>query len=265
MSSSVPPFLGLSLALHCVALPWALIRPEHWPGVVAALVLDHCVITAAVLWPRSRLLGSNMRRLPESLGEQRRVALTFDDGPDPVVSPQIADILDRHSATATFFCVGEKAQRHPEVIRDLVARGHAIENHTQSHPPLFGLLGPWRAAKEIDRAQEAIGRAAGSAPVYFRAPAGIRGPWTHRLLESRGLRLVSWSRRGFDTVTRDPERVVDRLTRGLRGGDILLLHDGCGARDETGVPVVVTALPRLLARLAESGLQATAIPRTQAP
>jgi hypothetical protein len=76
---------------------------------------------------------------------------------------------------------------------------------------------------------------------------------------------VSWSRRGFDTVTRDPERVVDRLTRGLRGGDILLLHDGCGARDETGVPVVVTALPRLLARLAESGLQATAIPRTQAP
>jgi len=252
-------FLRLSFAVHGLSAAALLLAPERWPAAVAAVGLNHAAIAYGSLWPRSRLLGPNMARLPGL--PPAHVALTFDDGPDPDVTPAVLDILDRHGAKASFFCIGRKVEEHPEVAALAAARGHTVENHSYSHPNSFAFRATAGLATEIQKAQEAIERATGSRPAYFRAPVGIRNPWLASCLARAGLGLVSWTRRGFDTVTRDAGVVASRLGRGLRGGDILLLHDGGSARDARGRPVVLAALPRVLDALAALSLRGVAIPR----
>jgi len=252
------PFVRASLAVHAASVGALLLAPERWPAPVSALVLNHLAITWGTVWPRSRLLGANIVRLPASA--EGRVALTFDDGPDPEVTPAVLDLLDRHGAKASFFFVGNKVDRHPRLAAEVVDRGHAVENHSYSHPNTFALRGPSGLESEVLRAQEAIARATGRRPAYFRAPVGIRNFWLDPCLRRAGLALVSWTRRGFDTVTRDPARVVDRLAQGVRARDILLLHDGSSARDAAGRPVVLTALPLVLEALARKSLRATLLP-----
>jgi peptidoglycan/xylan/chitin deacetylase (PgdA/CDA1 family) len=101
-------------------------------------------------------------------------------------------------------------------------------------------------AAEITRAQDTIEAVTGQRPRFFRAPAGLRSPFLEPVLARLGLRLASWTRRGFDTVNPDAGVVFERLTRGLRGGDILLLHDGHAACTSAGTPVILEVLPRLL-------------------
>src|SRR5262249_16465640 len=116
------------------------------------------------------------------------------------------------------------------------------------------LLGPRGVAQEIARAQEAIGAATGEVARFFRAPAGLRNPFLEPALTRANLQLVSWTRRGFDTVNGSAGRVLDSLTRHLRGGDILLLHDGHAARTASGSPLILEVLPRLLQPLAAAPL-----------
>lgn len=247
-----------SLWLHGATALAVLVRPRLWPWGVAALVADHLALTAAGLWPRSSLLGPNWTRLPPQAGT-RRVAITIDDGPDPQVTPRVLDLLDARAAHATFFCIGERVRRYPQLSREIVRRGHAVENHTQRHLHRFSLLGPAGMAEEIDRAQDAIATATGDAPRFFRAPAGLRNPFLEPILSRMQLQLVSWTRRGFDTVNRDPHAVLRRLMTGLDGGDILLLHDGHAAHSPLGSPVVLEVLPRLLDAIAGSGLEAVTL------
>jgi peptidoglycan/xylan/chitin deacetylase (PgdA/CDA1 family) len=248
------PLILASIGIHAGALALVLLEPSRWPWAVAVLLLNHGAISAAGLWPRSTLLGANLTRLPEPAAQRGEVALTFDDGPDPEVTPQVLDILDRHRARATFFCIGERAAAHPDICRDIVARGHRIENHGQRHPhhaSLFG-LGGWR--REVGDGLRTIERITGRRPQYFRAVAGLRNPFLDPVLGHFGLRLATWTRRGYDTRCGDADTVFRRLTRGLGAGDILLMHDGHAARDGNGVPVVVAVLPRLLAELASRRL-----------
>jgi peptidoglycan/xylan/chitin deacetylase (PgdA/CDA1 family) len=255
-------FLKLSAGLHVGALAAVAAAPRLWPAALAVLAADHLTASAAGLVPRSRLLGPNLRRLPAGAGGAARaeVGLTFDDGPDPEVTPAVLERLDRRGHRASFFLIGRRAAAHPELVAEIVRRGHRVENHTWSHPNGFALLGPRAATAEIDRAQEALARLAGAPPGWFRPPAGLRSPWLEPLLARRGLNLASWTRRGYDTVSADPARVAARLTRGLAAGDLLLLHDGSSARGPGGAPVVLAALDRLLDALDDRGLAAVPLP-----
>jgi len=248
-------FIRGSVALHAVAGGALLIEPQLWPWSLAAVVADHLVITAAGLWPRASLLGPNLTRLPPRAAARGEIALTIDDGPDPEVTPAVLALLDRHAVHASFFCVGERIARHPQLAREIVARGHALENHSQRHLKRFSLLGPRALRAEIAGAQEAIAFATGAAARFFRAPAGLRNPFLEPELARAGLKLVSWTRRGFDTVSSDPDRVLARLLRGLAAGDILLLHDGHAARVAHETPVILTVLPALLAAVRAAGLK----------
>jgi len=222
---------------------------------MSAIVVDHLLLGAAGLWPRSKLLGPNWTRLPEAgAGGAAAIAITFDDGPDPDVTPRVLALLDEHRARATFFCVGERVNRHPALAREIVERGHTIENHSQRHLHRFSLLGPRALADEIARAQQAILAATGEVAQFFRAPAGLRNPFLEPVLARANLRLVSWTRRGFDTVSGSAKGVLGRLTRGLEAGDILLLHDRHSARTTTGSAVILEVLPPLLAAIAAAGL-----------
>jgi peptidoglycan/xylan/chitin deacetylase (PgdA/CDA1 family) len=183
------------------------------------------------------------------------VAITIDDGPDPDITPRVLTLLDEHQAKATFFCVGAKVQRHADLAREIVQRGHDVENHSQRHLHNFSLLGPRALAKEIGSAQDNITAVTGIRPVFFRAPAGLRNPFLDPVLAHLGLQLASWTRRGFDTVSRDADGVFNKLARNLGGGDILLLHDGHAGRNRRAPPVVLEVLPRLLAALTVAQLR----------
>lgn len=254
-----PLLVRVSIGLHVLALLAVLAAPHLWPWALAACVIDHWVIVAAGLWPRSHWLGPNWTRLPGSAQARNEFALTIDDGPDPMVTPQVLDLLDRHKVQATFFCIGERAARHPELCREIVRRGHSVENHSQRHSHDFSLLGPRRLMQEVRAAQETLATVSGQQPLFFRAPAGLRNLFLQPVLVRLGLQLATWSARGFDTRQSDPDRVKRRLLPGLRAGAILLLHDGHAARTPQGVPVILEVLPRVLESAAAAGLRAVTL------
>jgi len=258
---SLTPFVGASIAWHLLAATAALLVPGAAPWALGAIVLNHVVITAAGLTPRSTLLGRNISRLPDAAAARGEVAITIDDGPDPEVTPAVLDLLDAAGQKATFFCIAQRVAEHPELAREIIARGHSIQNHTAQHRHDFSLLGPRAYAQELERAQRILAQVTGHAPSCFRAPAGFRNMFLAPVLQRMGLTLVSWTRRGFDTREADAQRVLERLTRGLAAGDILLLHDGNAARSAQGQPVVLDVLPALLARLSSQGLRSVTLPQ----
>jgi peptidoglycan/xylan/chitin deacetylase (PgdA/CDA1 family) len=231
------------------------VLPEAWPWAFGSVAANHAVLGAFGLWPRSTLLGPNLTRLPGPSAARREVAITFDDGPDREITPRILDRLDRRGARATFFCIAERAERHGALCREIVARGHSIENHSLRHRVTFPLLGLRGFREEICAAQDILVQVTGTRPRFFRAPAGLRNPMLDPVLHGLSLALVSWTRRAFDTRRSDPQRVVRELARGLSAGDILLLHDGQPARTPDGEAVSLAALPPLLDAIETAGLR----------
>jgi peptidoglycan-N-acetylglucosamine deacetylase len=245
-----------SLWAHGLGLASLAVMPAAWPQVLGGLALNHGLL-ACGMHPRSAMLGPNLTRLPDA---SDRIALTFDDGPDPEITPRVLDLLDHHGATATFFVIGRHAAIQGALMREMLRRGHRIANHTYQHSAAFAAWGPWRQRRDIADAQDAIADACGEWPHLFRAPMGLRNPLLDPILALEGLSLVSWTRRGYDTLSRSPDRVLARLTRGLSAGDILVLHDTRGYHDTAPTPMVLRVLPRLLDAIGERGLRAVAWP-----
>ena len=250
-----PALIRASVALHLLALASLAIAPAHWRWALGAVVANHLFITAVGLWPRSHWLGPNWTRLPAACAARNEIALTIDDGPDPLVTPQVLDLLDLHGVQATFFCIGDQAARHPDLCREIVLRGHAVENHSQRHRHTFSLMGQRGLLRELQAAQDTLSKACGQPPLFFRAPAGLRNPFLDPVLARLELKLASWSARGFDTRVGDATRVTRSLLCDLRAGAILLLHDGHAARTRDGVPVILEVLPTLLASAKAAGLR----------
>jgi peptidoglycan/xylan/chitin deacetylase (PgdA/CDA1 family) len=187
-----------------------------------------------VLYPtlraNSQWLGDVVTRFETGRNE---VWLTIDDGPDPVDTPAFLDTLARHDARATFFTKGKRLESHPGLARAITEAGCQIANHSWSHPSgSFWCLGPDRIASEVDRAQEAIARATGTAPNRFRAPVGMKNPFVHPILESRKLQLIGWSARGFDGVGFDPQEAAGAILKDVTPGAIILLHEGRATADD---------------------------------
>lgn len=255
------PILLFSTGLHLFCAVLTILNPALWEWTLGAVIVNHLLIFATVvLWPGSRLLGPNMIRLPTAAALRKEVALTFDDGPDPVVTPKVLDLLDQYGAKASFFCIGNKVFAYPELTREIIRRGHSVENHTNSHPHAFPFFGPKALQLEIDTAQTAILATTGVAPIFFRAPMGFRNPFLAPMVERAGLRYTNWTRRGFDTFAKSAEPVWQRLQRGLTAGDILLLHDGRSLLPHNDAPIILEVLPRLLEHLQALNLKSVALP-----
>lgn len=251
------PLINGALALHAGAAVAVAADPSTWPWAGGSVVASHLVLMAGGLWPRSSWLGPNWTRLPVTA--ERHIALTIDDGPDPEVTPRVLDMLDQYGAKATFFCIGELALRQPRCVEAIVARGHAVENHSQHHRHTFSLQGPGALRREIAAAQDTLLQLTGTRPLFFRAPAGLRNPFLEPVLCQLGLQLASWTRRGFDTRSRDARAITHRLLHGLAPRDILLLHDGHAARDACGAPVLLDVLPQVLEAAARAQLRWTTL------
>ena len=198
------------------------------------------------LVPTSHGFGPAIRRFRT---DRREVWLTIDDGPDPVTTPGALDLLDQYRARATFFVIGEKTAAHPQLIAEIVRRGHTLGNHTHTHPQgSYWNAGTRRTGEEMDWCDAALRAAGASSPRWFRPPVGLKGLALHRQLATRGLELVLWSARGYDTQVRDPDNAVRRIRKTLTPGVIILAHESGPA----GSPRL-QVLARLLASLAEEG------------
>ncbi len=205
--------------LAVVALWWI----GGWRVGLAAMVASHLTVVWATLRPQSRLLSPVLSRLPT---QERAVWLTIDDGPSDDTAAML-DLLDAHRARATFFLVGARALARPQLVAEILRRGHGIGQHSHSHPQsTFWALGPAAMRRQIDQAQAALTQLTGAPPRWFRAVVGMANPFVAAALRRHGLARVAWSARGFDGVNCDPEQVVARIARDLHPGAIVLLHEG---------------------------------------
>ncbi|MBT0568961.1 polysaccharide deacetylase family protein [Curvibacter sp. CHRR-16] len=249
-----------TLAVHGAALGLVWAHSAAWPVAAGAVVANHAFLAAGGLLPRVNWLGPNITRLPEPWAQQGCVGLTLDDGPHPEHTPQVLDMLDAAGAQATFFCIGQRVLQYPALAREIVARGHHIENHTQHHYKHFSLLGPKAMEREIVSAQRSIADTVGRMPQLFRAVAGLRNLFLQPILERHQLQLVSWTRRPYDTVCADPTVVLQRLSQRLQGGDIVLLHDGPHmAHTDSGQALVLAVLPKFLQTLQAHNLRSVVL------
>ncbi len=254
------PFVLASILFH-IAVAMAFVAwPSEWRGLIGALLANHVLIGCLGMWPRSSLLGANLTRVSSASHHGSCIVLTFDDGPDPEVTPGVLEMLDQFGAKASFFCIGERAARFPHIVAEIIRRGHSVENHSNRHPIGFACYSVGALRRDIGRAQVALTTIAGTPPAFFRAPFGIRSPLLAPALAAFPLRYVSWTRRGYDAVIRRPEMVLRRITHGLAAGDILVLHDTAASRTAAGVPVVLDVLPSLLQRIEAAGLRALSLP-----
>ena len=247
--------LKLVLLFHVLALIAVVMAPQAWPWILAATLASHLPVVLAGLLPRCSWLGPNWTALPAAAAARNELALTIDDGPNPLITPQVLDLLDRYQAKATFFCIGEKAKRYPELCREIVRRGHAVENHSQHHYLDFSLYGVKRITHEVEAAQDTLEAITSQRPQFFRAPAGLRNLFLEPVLLASKLRLVSWSVRAFDTKVGDSGKVLAKLLGKSRPGAILLLHDDNSAVTGAGLPVILEVLPGLMEYAAQAKLR----------
>lgn len=251
----MPLFIKASILLHLALLICLVCAPNLWRWWLAIFLANHLVISLVGLWPRSSWLGPNWTKLPPAATSRNEIALTIDDGPEPAVTLPVLDILDTYQVKATFFYIGKKAAQYPELCREIIKRGHAIENHSQHHSVFFSMFGYQKIKNEILAGQETLQTITGIRPQFFRAPAGLRNPFLDPALKKLGLHLASWSVRGFDTRVNDAEKVHAKLIKGLRPGAIVLMHDGNAARTTASEPVIIAVLPALLEAAKAKGLR----------
>ena len=242
------------LLLSQLVVAWAWWR-WGWQLGLGLLLATHVLAWWGVLAPNSRLYGPVLSKLPS---RQREVWLTIDDGPSDQTRA-VLDLLDAHAAKATFFLVGDRAAARPELVREIVRRGHDIGNHSRTHPAgRFWALGPRHMRAEIEGAQRQLTEISGRAPVWFRAVVGHANPFVSAPLRDIGLARVAWSARGFDAVEPSVERVLSRIERGLAPGAIVLLHEGAPHGHN------VEMIGRLLERLDALGYR-TVLPQAPRP
>ncbi|HEV3276009.1 MAG TPA: polysaccharide deacetylase family protein [Terriglobia bacterium] len=229
-------------------------------SVLGPLAAGGSFVYYACSVPTSQVLGKALVRGPAG---GREVVLTFDDGPAEPFTGQILDILRRYRAPAAFFCCGKNAARFPDAVRRAATEGHAVGNHTWSHPLLY-MKGRRRIEDEIDRAQETLERATGRAPAVFRPPYGVRWFGLFPALRARGLTDVQWSDTGYDWKPRHGAADVARLALAkLRPGAVILLHDGREPREPGRVDAstTVAALPAIIEGVRRAGLELAPIER----
>ncbi len=211
------------------------------------LVVATLLILYMLFHPRNQWLVTNRSRV-QGAG---CLALTFDDGPDPVYTPKLLDLLHEKNVKATFFVVGKRADQHPEIVRRAWAEGHLIANHTWSHYSLFCFLMPRRLWTEIERGAESVRRSCGVRPRLFRSPVGLRHPLLEPYLKNAGLEYVSWTIRTRDTLTANSSVLARRILNNVTSGDIILLHD----RLPRGTDAMLEVLPKITDELRERGFE----------
>ena len=229
-------------------------------GGVAVLGAAAGVYAYGARAPQSQLFGPAFCGRP---GASRQLALTYDDGPNDPHTGRLLDVLDKHGAKATFFLIGRYVQQHPEIARAVAARGHVVGNHTWSHPDLmFTSRGTLK--RELKQTEDALTQAVGAHSNLFRPPFGARRPVTLKVARALGLEPIMWSVTCWDWSATSAGSIVKKAVKGIRGGDVILLHDGGHKEFGADRSHTVAATDELLRRYRGEGFEFVTIPQMQA-
>ena len=217
------------------------------------------------VYPGAQLFGPAISHT----GEAKKLALTFDDGPNPAITPKLLELLAKHKARATFFLVGKFVRQCPALVKEVATQGHALGNHTETHPNLF-FCGPRETREELQLCGEAIEQIVWAKPRWFRPPFGFRSPWLGEILHQQGLTNVTWSLIPGDWRRKSANWLIERMkpiaaraqaqipkakTGGATSGDILCLHDGDYTHLNAGREITLRALEYWLPRWRDLGLE----------
>ena len=204
----------------------------------------------------SPVFGRALGRLPTN---EKQVALTFDDGPNPAATPRILDVLRSESIPAAFFLLGRHVERWPAIARRVATEGHTLGNHGYHHRKLH-FRGPGYVRLDLELGTDAIATATGKSPTLFRAPHGFRSPWVSSIARELGQRTIGWTLGIWDSDRPGADVIARRAVDGTRPGTILLLHDGDGYDADGDRTQTAEALPRIIRELRERGFQFVSLP-----
>ena len=229
--------------------------------VGAALAACAGGVSYAAVYPRAQIFGPTVCRT----NSPRKLAITFDDGPNPALTPQLLDLLERYDALVTFFVIGRYTRECPELVKETAERGHLVANHTLTHPNLFWLA-PSIIHDELRQTQDAIVAATGFTPKWFRPPYGYRNPWVVKTAAQLGMRTAMWSVIPGDWKPRPVEKLIARIQpiaaharknseSSDAGGDVLCLHDGGHRALNADRTRTLQALEYWLPRWRDAGLE----------
>lgn len=165
--------------------------------------------------------------------KEKIIALTFDDGPEPLLTENILDVLKKNKIQAAFFFIGNKMEKHPDVVKRVVADGHIIGNHSYSHHRWFDLFPRKKMVAELQQTNNIAAKITGKKIKFFRPPYGVTTPVLAKAINALGFETIGWNIRSFDTVIKDPSRLPERISQRLRNGAILLLHDTAPATQQS--------------------------------
>ena len=237
---------GIGFTLHGILTD----LPPLW----LALVVVHAyvaIMLAGVFVIRLNMFADAINHGPKGA---EGVVLTFDDGPDPKHTRAVLDILDVHDVKATFFLIGKKVDKYPEVAAEIVKRGHEVGVHGFAHDRLFSLRGQKRVKADLEAAVKSLEKATKVRPTLFRPPIGHTNPTIARIADQLNLTIVGWSVAGYDGIARaKPARVAARVKAAIDDGAIVLLHDAAERDDHD--PVGVKALPAILDGVKDKNLR----------
>lgn len=230
--------------------------PLRW----AAAAIVTCILGLGlydVITPWSNAFGTSRWA---GTTTNRVVALTFDDGPNEPYTSEVLSILKREHVRATFFLIGERVQSEPSVAERIVADGHVVGNHSETHPFALAFDSPRRIQSEIDRAEQTIHKATGIYPRLFRSPQGLRSPWLMRIVAGDSLETVAWDVSAIDWNPLSAKQLSDRIVSSVHPGAIILLHDGLNLVPSANREVVVAGLASVIERLRADGYRFVTVP-----
>jgi peptidoglycan-N-acetylglucosamine deacetylase len=229
--------------------------PQLSIGVAAAAAASYAGL--CTMWPTSRLYGANVT------GEARpskRLALTYDDGPNDPYTGHLLDVLARHDVKATFFMMGKYVEERPRIAQQVFAAGHIVGNHSFSHPNLI-CVGEAELRSQIARTQKALEDAGCGTPKLFRPPFGGRNPRTFGIVRELGLTPIMWRVTCYDWSAKSPNSIVKKAISQIKGGDIILLHDGGHLALGTDRSHTVKATDEIIRRYKGEGFEFVTVPQ----
>jgi peptidoglycan-N-acetylglucosamine deacetylase len=232
-----------------------------------ALALTGAVSTAAAfaagyqsMAPTAQWFGQTFTGLPRG---SRQIALTYDDGPNDPHTLHLLEVLAKHSIQATFFLIGRYVQQHPEIVREIVHAGHVVSNHTFTHP-LLTFKSEAEIRQELSQCHSALQQAISEPSNLFRPPFGGRRPAVLRVARELGLEPVMWNVTGYDWNAPPAEAIEHKVARQIRGGDVILLHDGGHKQMGADRSQTVIATDHLIVRYKREGYEFVTIPQMMA-
>ncbi len=183
--------------------------------------------------------------------KENRVAITFDDGPHPEFTPMVLSLLKEYHTKATFFCIGKHVEQYPELFKSIIEQGHTVGNHTYSHSNAFGFFKTKKVVEELQQTNAIVKNVTGLNMSLYRPAFGVTNPRIRKALKITGLQSIGWNVRSLDTTSRSSETVLNRITKNLSKGDVILLHDSSLK--------TVTILEQLLLFLKQQNLESVSI------